>query len=267
MKYKVLIIFLLTLLVIATTIVSTSNMRQTPVAAKPTPSAAKPTPTPSAAKPTPTPSAAKPTAAKPTAAKPTPTAAKPTPTAPKPTPTAAKPTPVAAKPTTPTNPTYPRMKGDVVPQNFTNTPYTAGKDIPVGLYHSTNSVCGYQIRMTNKSLFNVTIYEVGSTVVEIRAGEQLLNSDCSIVFGPPAPQSVILPGSHLVGVDIEPGVYHAQNNLSCRFAITTKEIITRGNETIKVGFGNLNGVRDMLIPESAEAVFFASECGEITKVS
>ena len=257
MKYKVLIIFLLTLLVIATTIVSTSNMRQTPVAAKPTPTAVKPTPTPTAAKPTPTP----------TAAKPTPTAAKPTPTAAKPTPTAAKPTPTAAKPTKPTNPTYPRMKGDVVPQNFTDTPYTAGKDIPVGLYHSTNSICGYQIRMTNKSLFNVSIYEVGSTVVEIRAGEQLLNSECSIVFGPPAPQSVILPGSHLVGVDIEPGVYHAQNNLSCRFAITTKEIITRGNETIKVGFGNLNGVRDMLIPESAEAVFFASECGEITKVS
>ena len=254
MKYKVLIIFLLTLLVIATTIVSTSNMRQTPVAAKPTPTAVKPTPTPTAAKPTPTP----------TAAKSTPT---PTPTAAKPTPTAAKPTPTAAKPTKPTNPTYPRMKGDVIPQNFTNTPYTAGKDIPVGLYHSTNSICGYQIRMTNKSLFNVSIYEVGSTVVEIRAGEQLLNSECSIVFGPPAPQSVILPGSHLVGVDIEPGVYHAQNNLSCRFAITTKEIITRGNETIKVGFGNLNGVRDMLIPESAEAVFFASECGEITKVS
>ena len=252
MKYKVLIIFLLTLLVIATTIVSTSNMRQTPVAAKPTPTAVKPTPTPTAAKPTPTPTAAKPT---------------PTPTAAKPTPTAAKPTPTAAKPTKPTNPTYPRMKGDVVPQNFTNTPYTAGKDIPVGLYHSTNSICGYQIRMTNKSLFNVSIYEVGSTVVEIRAGEQLLNSECSIVFGPPAPQSVILPGSHLVGVDIEPGVYHAQNNLSCRFAITTKEIITRGNETIKVGFGNLNGVRDMLIPEGAEAVFFASECGEITKVS
>ena len=261
MKYKVPIVFVLTLLVIATAILSTSNMRQTPVAAKPTPTAVKPTPTPTAAKPTPTPTAAKPTPT-PTAAKPTPTAAKPTPT-----PTAAKPTPVAAKPTTPTNPTYPRMKGDVVPQNFTNTPYTAGKDIPVGLYHSTNSICGYQIRMTNKSLFNVSIYEVGSTVVEIRAGEQLLNSECSIVFGPPAPQSVILPGSHLVGVDIEPGVYHAQNNLSCRFAITTKEIITRGNETIKVGFGNLNGVRDMLIPESAEAVLFSDECGEITKVS
>ena len=210
MKYKVPIVFVLTLLVIATAILSTSNMRQTP--------------------------------------------------------TAAKPTPTAAKPTKPTNTTYPRMKGDVVPQNFTNTPYTAGKDIPVGLYHSTNSICGYQIRTTDKSLINVTVYEKGSTLVELRAGEQLLNSDCSVVFGPPAPQSVILPGSHLVGVDIEPGVYHAQNNLTCRFAITTKEIITRGNEKIKVGFGNLNGVRDMLVPANAEAVLFSDECGEITKV-
>jgi hypothetical protein len=54
--------------------------------------------------------------------------------------------------------------------------------------------------------------------------------------------------------------------LSCRFAITTRAIITRGNETIKVGFGNLNGVRDMLISEDAEAVLFSDECGEITKV-
>jgi hypothetical protein len=112
----------------------------------------------------------------------------------------------------------------------------------------------------------VSIYEKGSTLVELKAGEQLLNSECPISFGPPKPQSVILPGSHLVGVDIQAGVYHAQYNLSCRFAITTKNIITRGNETIKVGFGNLNGVRDMLVPASAEAVFFASECGEITKV-
>ena len=246
MKYKVLIIFLLTLLVIATTIVSTSNMRQTPVAAKPTPTAAKPTPTPTAAKPTPT------------AAKPTPTAAKPT---------AAKPTPTAAKSTKPTNPTYPVMKGNVVPQNFTNRRYTAGIDIPVGLYHSTGTVCGYRVNTAENEVFYVTVFEKGSTVVELKKGDQLSNSECSIVFGPPAPQSVILPGSHLVRVDIEPGVYHAQNNLTCQFAITTKEIITRGNQTIKVGFGNLNGVRDMLIPESAEAVLFSDECGEITKVS
>jgi hypothetical protein len=238
MKYKVLTVFLLTLFVIATTIVSTSNMRQTPVAAKPTP-----------------------TAAKPTAAivKPTPTAAKPTAAIVKPTPTAAKPT--AAKST------YPIMKGNVVPQNFTNRRYTAGIDIPVGLYHSTGTVCGYRINTAENEVFYVTIYEKGSTVVELKKGDQLSNSECSIVFGPPEPQSEILPGSHLVGVDIEPGVYHAQNNLTCQFAITTKEIITRGNETIKVGFGNLNGVRDMLIPEGAEAVFFTSECGEITKVS
>ena len=238
MKYKVPIVFALTLLVIATAILSTSNMRQTPTAAKQTP----------------------------TAAKPTPTAAKPTPTAAKPTPTAAKPTPTAAKPTKPTNPTYPVMKGNVVPQNLTNRRYTAGIDIPVGLYHSTGTVCGYRINTAENEVFNVTIYEKGSTVVELKKGDQLSNSECSIVFGPPAPQSVILPGSHLVGVDIEPGVYHAQNNLTCRFAITTKEIITRGNEKIKVGFGNLNGVRDMLVPNNAEAVFFASECGEITKV-
>ena len=231
MKYKVLIVFALTLLVIATAILSTSNMRPTP-----------------------------------TAAKPTPTAAKQTPTVAKQTPTVAKPTPTAAKPTKPTNPTYPRMKGNVVPQNFTNRRYTAGIDIPVGLYHSTGTVCGYRINTAENEVFYVSIYEKGSTVVELKKGDQLSNSDCSIVFGPPAPQSVILPGSHLVGVDIEPGVYHAQNNLTCRFAITTKEIITRGNETIKVGFGNLNGVRDMLVPNNAEAVFFASECGEITKV-
>jgi hypothetical protein len=250
MKYKVPIVFLLTLLVIATTIVSTSNMRQTPVAAKPTPTAAKPTPT-----------AAKPTAA---IVKPTPTAAKPTAAIVKPTPTAAKPT--AAKPTA-AKPTYPIMKGDVVPQNFTNRRYTAGIDIPVGLYHSTGTVCGYRVNTAENEVFYVTVFEKGSTVVELKKGDQLSNSECSIIFGPPAPQSVILPGSHLVGVDIEPGVYHAQNNLSCRFAITTKEIITRGNQTIKVGFGNLNGVRDMLIPESAEAVLFSDECGEITKLS
>ena len=161
---------------------------------------------------------------------------------------------------------YPRMRGDVVPQNFTNTPYTAGRDIPVGLYHSTNSVCGYQIRMTDKSLFNVSVYEKGSTVVEIRAGEQLLNSDCSITFGPPTFQDVLLVGTHLVGVDIEPGIYHAENNLSCRFALATRAEITRGNETQKMGFGNLNGVRDMLVPADAEAVLFGNECGVLTKV-
>jgi len=151
MKYKVLIIFLLTLFVIATTIVSTSNMRQTPVAAKPTP-----------------------TAAKPTAAivKPTPTAAKPTAAIVKPTPTAAKPT--AAKST------YPIMKGNVVPQNFTNRRYTAGIDIPVGLYHSTGTVCGYRINTAENEVFYVTIYEKGSTVVELKKGDQLSNSECSI---------------------------------------------------------------------------------------
>jgi hypothetical protein len=161
---------------------------------------------------------------------------------------------------------YPRMRGNVVPQNFTNTPYTAGKDIPVGLYHSVNSVCGYQIRMVDKSLFNVSVYEKGSTQVEIRAGEQLLNSDCSITFGPPTFQDVLLPGTHLVGLDIEPGIYHAEYNLSCRFALASRAVLTRGNERVKVGFGNLNGVRDMLIPADAEAVLFASECGVLTKV-
>jgi hypothetical protein len=217
----------------------------------------------------PTPVVVKPT---PVVVKPTPAVVKPTPAVVKPTPAVVKPTvkptvkPVV-KPTTPSNSTYPRMEGNVVPINNTNTPYTAGKDIPVGLYHSTNSVCGFRVRMVNKSLFNVGIYEKGSTLVELKAGEQVLNSDCSIVFGPPTPQSVILPGAHLVGVDIEPGVYHAENNFACRFAVTTKAELTRGNETIKVGFGNLNEVRDMLIPGNSEGVLFASECGQITKVS
>jgi len=258
MKYKVPILITFTLLLIVAAALSTFNSRQAPVDAKPTPTAANPTPT--AVKPTKSSNPA------PTAVKPTPTAAKPTPTAAKPTPTAAKPTPTAAKRTKSSNPTYPRMNGDVVPQNFTNTPYTAGKDIPVGLYHSSNSVCGFRVKTADKNTFYVSIYEKGSTLVDLRAGDQLNNSDCSIVFGPPKPQSVILPGSHLVGVDIQAGVYHAQNNLTCQFAITTKAIITRGNEKIKVGFGNLNGVRDMLIPEDAEAVLFSHECGEITKV-
>ena len=161
---------------------------------------------------------------------------------------------------------YPRMRGDVVPQNFTNKPYTAGKDIPVGLYHSSNSVCGYQIRMTDKSLFNVSVYEKGSTVVEIREGEQLLNSDCSIVFGPPTFQEVLLVGTHLVGLDIEPGIDHAENYLSCMFALASRAEITRGNETQKMGFGNLNGMRDMLVPADAESVTFGNECGVLTKV-
>jgi archaellum component FlaF (FlaF/FlaG flagellin family) len=161
---------------------------------------------------------------------------------------------------------YPRMRGDVVPMNDTNRPYTAGKDIPVGLYHSTNSICGYQIRRVDKSLFNVSTYEKGSTVVQINTGEQLLNSDCSVTFGPPTFQDILLPGSHLVGVDIEPGIYHAENNLSCMFALVSSAVLTRGNETIKFGFGNLNGVRDMLIPVDAEGVDFTSECGVLTKV-
>jgi len=161
---------------------------------------------------------------------------------------------------------YPRMRGDVVPKNYTNKPYTAGTDIPVGLYHSTNSACGFQVRMTDKTLFNVSTYEKGSTLVELKAGEQVLNSDCSIVYGPPTMQDILLPGDHLVGVDIEPGIYHAENNLSCRFALASKAVLTRGDETIEVGFGNLNGVRDMLIPSSAEGVRFTAECGQITKV-
>jgi len=158
------------------------------------------------------------------------------------------------------------MRGDVVPTNYTNTPYTAGKDIPIGLYHSTGTVCGYQIRTVNKTLINVSIYEKGSTLVELKEGEQLLNSECGVVFGPPTFQEVLLPGAHLVGIDIEPGIYHAANNLACQFALTTKTEITRGNEVIKVGFGNLNGVRDMLIPVDAQGVLFTSECGVLTKV-
>ena len=161
---------------------------------------------------------------------------------------------------------YPRMRGDVVPTNYTNKPYTAGTDIPVGLYHSTGTVCGYRIRRVDKSLFNVSTYEKGSTLVQINAGEQLLNSDCSLTFGPPVMQDILLPGDHLVGVDIEPGIYHAENNLTCEFALASKAVLTRGDETIKVGFGNLNGVRDMLIPADAEGVIFASECGVLTKV-
>ena len=158
------------------------------------------------------------------------------------------------------------MEGNVVPINNTNTPYTAGKDIPVGLYHSTNSVCGFRVRMTDKTLFNVSTYEKGSTLVELKTGEQVLNSDCSIVFGPPTMQEILLPGDHLVNVDILPGIYHAENNLTCRFAIVSKSELTRGDEKIKVGFGNLNGVRDMLIPSSAEGVIFSAECGVLTKV-
>jgi hypothetical protein len=150
--------------------------------------------------------------------------------------------------------------------NKTNQPYTAGKDIPVGLYHSTNSVCGYQIRLADQTLINVSTYKKGSTLVEIRAGEQLLNSECSIVFGPPVMQAVLLPGDHLVNVDILPGIYHAENNLSCQYALVSKSVLTRGDENIKVGFGNLNGARDMLVPSSAEGVLFSPECGVLTKV-
>ena len=158
------------------------------------------------------------------------------------------------------------MQGSVVPMNETDKPYTAGKDIPAGLYHSTNSICGYQIRLADKTLINVSTYEKGSTLVEIRAGEQLLNTECSIVFGPPVMQAVLLPGDHLVNVDILPGIYHAENNLSCRYALVSKSVLTRGDENIRVGFGNVNEVRDMLVPASAEGVLFSSECGVLTKV-
>ena len=223
MKYKVPILITFTLLLIVAAALSTFNSRQAPVVAKPTPTAANPTPT--AVKPTKSSNPA------PTDVKPTPTAAKPTPTAAKPTPIVTKPTPVVTKPEA--KGTYPIMQGSEVPMNKTNTPYTAGKDIPAGLYHSTNSICGYQIRLADKTLINVSTYEKGSTLVEIRAGEQLLNTECSIVFGPPVMQDILLPGDHLVGVDIEPGIYHAENNLSCRFALASKAVLTRGDETIK----------------------------------
>ena len=93
-----------------------------------------------------------------------------------------------------------------------------------------------------------------------------MNSGCSIVFGPPVMQAVLLPGDHLVNVDILPGIYHAENNLSCLYALVSKSVLTRGDETIKVGFGNVNEVRDMLVPASAEGVLFSSECGKLTKV-
>ena len=205
--------------------------------------------------------------------------ASPSPTKAQPSPTKSAPTPkVQVTPSASSKPTvkrsaspastsrYPRMRGDVVPINYTDTPYTAGKDIPIGLYHSTGTACAFRVRRVDNSLFNVSIYEKGSTLVELKEGEQVLNTDCSITFGPPTFQEVLLPGAHLVGVDIEPGIYHAANNLSCQFVLTTRAVITRGNETIKVGFGNLNGARDMLIPVDAEAVFFASECGVLTKV-
>jgi len=44
------------------------------------------------------------------------------------------------------------------------------------------------------------------------------------------------------------------------------DVDTANNVTVNVGFGNLNGVRDMLVPANAEAVLFSDECGEITKV-
>ena len=271
MKRKVLIVVSVVVIVLAALILSMANRKPMIQMTQPASNIALASKVTPIVKPTvkPTPAVVKPA---PAVVKPTPAVVKPTPAVVKPTPAVVKPTvkptvkPVV-KPTSPSSSTYPRMEGNVVPINNTNTPYTAGKDIPVGLYHSTNSVCGYQIRTANKTLINVSIYEKGSTIVEIKAGEQLLNSECSIIFGPPTPQSVILPGAHLVGFDIEPGVYHAENNLSCQFSITSKAILTRGNENIKVGFGNLNGVRDMLIPANAEGVLFTSECGKITKVS
>ena len=239
-------------------------VKPTPVVLKPTPVVTKPTPV--VTKPTPvvlkpTPVVAKPN---PVVTKPTPIVTKPTPVVVKPTPVVVKPTPIVTKPTT--NGTYPRMEGNVVPINNTNTPYTAGKDIPVGLYHSTNSACGFMVRMTDKTLFSVSVFQKGSTLVELKAGEQVLNAGCSIVFGPPTMQDVLLPGSHLVNVDILPGVYHSENNLSCEFALSSKDILVRGSDTIKVGFGDLNGVRDMLIPATAEGVLFSSDCGKLTKV-
>ena len=225
-------------------------VKSTPVVVKPTPVVLKPTPV--VLKPTPV------------VLKPTPVVTKPTPVVAKPNPVVTKPTPIVTKPTT--NGTYPRMEGNVVPSNNTNTPYTAGKDIPVGLYHSTNSACGFMVRMTDKTLFSVSVFQKGSTLVELKAGEQVLNAGCSIVFGPPTMQDVLLPGSHLVNVDILPGVYHSENNLSCEFALSSKDILVRGSDTIKVGFGDLNGVRDMLIPATAEGVLFSSDCGKLTKV-
>ena len=153
-----------------------------------------------------------------------------------------------------------------MPINETNRRYTAGIDIPVGLYHSTGKECGYRVNTAENEVFYVTVFEKGSTVVDLKKGDQLSNSDCSITFGPPTFQDVLLVGTHLVGVDIEPGIYHAENNLSCMFALASRAELTRGNQTQKMGFGNLNGVRDMLIPADAEAVLFGNECGVLTKV-
>ena len=158
------------------------------------------------------------------------------------------------------------MNGNVVPINYTDKPYTAGKDIPVGIYSTNGYACAYRVRRVDNTLFNVSVYEAGTTIVDLKKGEQILNTDCEITYGAPKLETITLPGAHLIGVDILPGVYHAQNFMTCTFAVTSKDVITRGNETIKVGFGNLNGARDMLVPANAGGVFFASDCGFLTKV-
>ena len=157
---------------------------------------------------------------------------------------------------------YPKMHGDVVPPSGSYSHYyIGGVDIPVGLYHSADITCNFFVETLNKEI--LTFYNIG--FLELRKGERLRNPECPVTFGPPTfKEGPLLLGSHLVGADIFPGIYHAENNLSCMFALVSQEELTRDN--FSVWFGNLNNVRDILIPADAEGVYFGRDCGKITKI-
>ena len=158
---------------------------------------------------------------------------------------------------------YPRMHGDVVPPSGYQRAkgYVGGVDIPVGLYrYEPGADCSFFIETLNNERIG------GLNILELRKGEHLWNPECPVRFGPPTfKEGLLLPdSSHLVGADIFPGIYHAENNLSCMFALVSQEELTRDN--FAVGFGNLNNVRDILIPADAEGVYFGRDCGKITKI-
>ncbi len=157
---------------------------------------------------------------------------------------------------------YPKMHGDVVPPSGKYSHYyIGGVDIPVGLYHSADITCNFFVETLNKEI--LTFYNIG--FLELRKGERLRNRKCPVTFGPPTfKEGPLLPGSHLVGADIFPGIYHAEYNLSCMFALVSQEELAR--DDFSVWFGNLNNVRDMLIPADAEGVYFGRDCGTITKI-
>ena len=157
---------------------------------------------------------------------------------------------------------YPRMHGDVVPPSGYQRAkgYVGGVDIPVGLYrYEPGADCSFFIETLNKE-------KISNDILELRKGEHLWNPECPIRFGPPTfKEGPLLPeSSHLFGADIFPGIYHAENNLSCMFALVSQEELTRDN--FSVWFGNLNNVRDILIPADAEGVYFGRDCGKITKI-